>query len=541
MMNVAQEVNAVDIECISLKEDLVQAELSVTLSKEMIDGLIGISGKHSNQGKKLIIYNDKSGSMSGRPYQAVLAASKSLADLVFADDTSTDENVFESVRTVFYHSKCMPTEANTKMAYLQRIKKEDDNRFGGTSFSACFQDINKVVKSMKNGSEVFILFNSDGQDSRNGLGQLQSFLKDQEKSRNIQSTVYCLGLSKYHDAAFLNEIAKSGSNQGNFIYIDTTKHNFEQELTEALQSSLGMAVSMAQSKKFHIAGKVESTKEVYFNQDGDIVSGKDDWTSMQISCSVLAKSKDFTRDSIIGLQLSKDVLQLTVRNFSTKAASELPVDKRLSLEINVINQEVFDLIEKIQSKIQRDEKESALKKLDEINASLNDKYVDCMGVKGNKIAKKALMTSIQECRERLSKVISELRNVQDLSNLSNTAVANLYDAAYKGINKGGLRKMIDKRALQNEAMYQKIEQELAEIVAKQDFDKLLNQNKEIIEDVGDCAFSVMNSLEAMQDSDCMCISLSVDRPESAIADPTKLIVKDVFPTYITADSFLQSA
>ena len=90
-------------------------------------------------------------------------------------------------------------------------------------------------------------------------------------------------------------------------------------------------------------------------------------------------------------------------------------------------------------------------------------------------------------------------------------------------------------------MYQKIEQELAEIVAKQDFDKLLNQNKEIIEDVGDCAFSVMNSLEAMQDSDCMCISLSVDRPESAIADPTKLIVKDVFPTYITAESFLQSA
>jgi hypothetical protein len=39
----------------------------------------------------------------------------------------------------------------------------------------------------------------------------------------------------------------------------------------------------------------------------------------------------------------------------------------------------------------------------------------------------------------------------------------------------------------------------------------------------------------------MCISLSVARPESAIADPTKLIVKDVFPTYITADSFLQSA
>ena len=70
---------------------------------------------------------------------------------------------------------------------------------------------------------------------------------------------------------------------------------------------------------------------------------------------------------------------------------------------------------------------------------------------------------------------------------------------------------------------------------------ILKKNKEIIEDIGDCAFSVMNTVDAMQDSDCMCIGLSVERPESAIADPTKLIVKDVFPTYITADSFLQSA
>jgi len=101
---------------------------------------------------------------------------------------------------------------------------------------------------MEEGSEVFILFNSDGQDSRHGLDELQTFLKDQRKNRNIQSTVYCLGLSRYHDAPFLNDIAKSGSNQGNFIYVDTDKQDFEPELIEALQNSLGMAVSMAMSK-----------------------------------------------------------------------------------------------------------------------------------------------------------------------------------------------------------------------------------------------------------------------------------------------------
>lgn len=319
-MSVDQEEAPVDIEYFSLNfgeeskegNDLVQAELSVTLTRNQITRLleIGPDGKMqqqtSNQGKKLVIYNDKSGSMSGRPYEAVLAASKSLADLVFSADGNTESNVFESVRTVFYHNHCMPSEANTKQQYLQRINNED-RHLGGTSFYACFQDAIKVVKEMKEGSEVFILFNSDGQDSRHGLDELQTFLKGQKEMRNIQSTVYCLGLSKYHDAAFLNDIAKSGSNQGNFIYIDTTQQNFEQELTEALQNSLGMAVSSALSKKFKIAGKIESAQEVCYDHNEDIVDIEEDWINMKISCSVLMKSKDLKKNSQIDLQLSKDV------------------------------------------------------------------------------------------------------------------------------------------------------------------------------------------------------------------------------------------
>jgi len=35
--------------------------------------------------------------------------------------------------------------------------------------------------------------------------------------------------------------------------------------------------------------------------------------------------------------------------------------------------------------------------------------------------------------------------------------------------------------------------------------------------------------------------MEVQRPEAAIADPSRLIIKDIFPTYISADSFLESA
>lgn len=53
--------------------------------------------------------------------------------------------------------------------------------------------------------------------------------------------------------------------------------------------------------------------------------------------------------------------------------------------------------------------------------------------------------------------------------------------------------------------------------------------------------SCMNTVDAMKAGDCMTIGLSVTRPEAAIADPTRVQINDIFPTYVTADSFLESA
>jgi hypothetical protein len=36
----------------------------------------------------------------------------------------------------------------------------------------------------------------------------------------------------------------------------------------------------------------------------------------------------------------------------------------------------------------------------------------------------------------------------------------------------------------------------------------------------------------------MCIGIQIKRPEAAIADPSRIVVNDIFPTYITAESFL---
>jgi len=138
-------------------------------------------------------------------------------------------------------------------------------------------------------------------------------------------------------------------------------------------------------------------------------------------------------------------------------------------------------------------------------------------------------------------VIAKLRNVQDLQNLSNDLIATLNDMAFKAIRNTSLNKMLDKRALNNETLYQKLESELDDIVTKFNMDEIKSANSEIIDNVGECPLSVMNTSDALEGGDCMCLSLSIGRPEAAIADPGRLIIKDVFPTYFSADSFLESA
>jgi hypothetical protein len=59
--------------------------------------------------------------------------------------------------------------------------------------------------------------------------------------------------------------------------------------------------------------------------------------------------------------------------------------------------------------------------------------------------------------------------------------------------------MLDKRAIGNEDLYQKLEKETIDISKKFDFKKLADQNKKIIEDIGNCPMSCMNTIEALEE------------------------------------------
>jgi uncharacterized protein YegL len=64
-----------------------------------------------SQGKKLMLFNDKSGSMSGTPFDTLKLACVELADTLFDDANGA---AFEDIKIVFYDDKTQMSGANNK-------------------------------------------------------------------------------------------------------------------------------------------------------------------------------------------------------------------------------------------------------------------------------------------------------------------------------------------------------------------------------------------------------------------------------------------
>jgi hypothetical protein len=59
---------------------------------------------------------------------------------------------------------------------------------------------------------------------------------------NLTSRFLTIGFSANHDAVFLNKITKSGSELGNFFFIDTSKNDYTDDVKKCLSESLDIAM-----------------------------------------------------------------------------------------------------------------------------------------------------------------------------------------------------------------------------------------------------------------------------------------------------------
>ena len=332
-------------------------------------------------------------------------------------------------------------------------------------------------------------------------------------------------------------------------------------MKNALDDSLSQAIDVASKSKLTLSIDAINFKE---NQVCEIKydytkpaeeENKDDDHWMEID-SVAQEEKwykiVFKADFVIkmpylfdgglkmSLELAKDKQCERVAKIREMADPDVLLVRKA--ELKVLNKQMFDLIQDMQRAGSDTDKNAVMKKNRDIDKSLNEKHLDFMKI-ANKTERKELLTKLQECKETSNAVRAELRSAMDSGcwNFSNAIIANLNNKAFKGLKNERFQKMRDNFALNNLDGDLKREQEVQEIIGKYDFDQIRKENEEVINEVGADPLSCNDAAEALQDGDCMCISLQVTRPEQAIADPSRVRIRDIIPTYLTAGSFLEAA
>lgn len=152
--------------------------------------------------------------------------------------------------------------------------------------------------------------------------------------------------------------------------------------------------------------------------------------------------------------------------------------------------------------------------------------------------KTEILEEVKECKDKTAALLELLRSTS--GKISNQQIARLNDMAYRSIQKKGLQKKLDERALKNKEFYKSLDNQVEAAMKKFDLGKLRELFRELSDKLGQCPMSTSDLFEAMEQGTCMCLGLDVERSEACIADPSMLRIKKIIPTFMTAESFIDS-
>lgn len=106
--------------------------------------------------------------------------------------------------------------------------------------------------------------------------------------------------------------------------------------------------------------------------------------------------------------------------------------------------------------------------------------------------------------------------------------------------KKGLQNKLNKRIEENANLVNNIKKSVSETVEKIDIEDMRKKYEELAAKVGDCILSSNNFIDAIADEDCLCLTFDIGRSQAAVIDPTQIIIKNVYPSFLTAGSFFFS-
>ena len=210
----------------------------------------------------------------------------------------------------------------------------------------------------------------------------------------------------------------------------------------------------------------------------------------------------------------------------------------IKAKLQLTRKSLFDHIQTLQL-LKREERKAIFEQIKQLDKQIDQDQNLVIQVKDRDV-RRELMDDILGFKKQIAGLYQIMKNdVYD--HIDNTLLARLNDVAYRAIRKTGHQKKLDERAVKNEEVYKKLDAQLEAAAAKLNFDKLEAKYADICEAIGNCPISQQNVVECLQAKDCMCVGLEISRSEATINDPSKLIIREVHPSFMSLDSFLESS
>ena len=251
---------------VSEEDSYVQYSIKMT-EAEYQQLILGDGEANLNPGKNKMLLQclDVSGSMYGRAMESLKEGCMQLGKRFFGGDV----RAFEKFVTMTHHHII---EKEFQSENLEEYEKEIQklHAHGGNNFLNVFKRIHEIIEENPNLEELEIIFVTDGHDTVDGWSgaranyhtAVENAIKQIQAEARLRSRYLTIGFSQNHNAQQMNQIASSGSDQGNFIYVDTQANDYPQQIAEALGDSFDIALACDSALKFRIENVQEDYKVV---------------------------------------------------------------------------------------------------------------------------------------------------------------------------------------------------------------------------------------------------------------------------------------
>lgn len=473
-----------------------------------------------NHNQHILIVLDKSGSMSGAPINNSKTGIEEMVKFFRASQLN-------NITLITYDSAAQKTDflglsPEEQSAIIGKIQGN-----GGTSFKAAFDRIMESVKE-RNSKDVKVIFFTDGEDS-SAKGHTQSLKKFFQEVP--QSEFHTIGFRENHDVDLLSTITTLGSKPGTFQYCKEST-----DIQTCVESIAGLIACASFVNGSLLGPKGETALDFDLCSDEE-AKVKEYKTTLFVN----AKENDGRLKIKLTAGKAEHILNI---NLADLAKDDESSTEPIFLRLYFVKHRIGECLQRAlglrneKGEVNKELCSQLVREVEDYNSQLDEMsdYANKMKVKG----KKEFFPQLLETKELVTEFYAKLKDFQS-GQLNNDKVAALNALAYRKVTKKGLQRKLDARTTNNIGVINKAYDVVKEATSKMNFNELQEKYGTLAARIGECVFSAANFIEALKEDDCLCLTYDVGRSQAAIMDPTQIVIKDVFPTYITVSSFMFSA